>query len=230
MSALLIACGSALWFGVLTSVSPCPLATNLVAVSYVSRSIENPYRIFLTGVAYSLGRAITYLALASLIVVSLLSIPEVSFYLEYYMNRILGPLLIVAGLLLLEIIRLPTPRGTFAQRVGARAEKWGIAGAVLLGIVFALSFCPVSAALFFGSLIPLAVKTGSGVVLPSLYGLGTAVPVLAFSLLAAIGFKAVGAVFERVTRAGVWARRATALVFLAAGVYYTLQFTFEVSA
>lgn len=231
MSELLMAEFSAAWLGILTSISPCPLATNIVAVSYTARRIERPWEVFAIGVAYSLGRAFVYLALALLIAASLLSIPDASFYLALYMNRALGPLLILVGLVLLNVWKLPGfGGGAFAQRLGEKTERYGIAGAALLGAVFALSFCPVSAALYFGSLIPLAVTTGSRVMVPSLYGIGTALPVLGFSLLLAVGFKAMGRVFERLRRVEVYARRITAAVFVAVGVYYTLKFTVEAIA
>jgi len=131
------------------------------------------------------------------------------------------------GLLLLEIIPLPLRGSDFVQRVGTRAATWGHVGAVVLGMTFALLFCPVSAALFFGGLMPLAMKESSRILLPSLYGIGTGLPVLAVALLAATGFKAIGGVFRELSRVELWARRVTALVFAGVGIYYTLKYILE---
>jgi len=101
---------------------------------------------------------------------------------------------------------------------------WSRGGAVI-GILFALSFCPVSAVLFFASLIPLSVKHSSAVLLPTVYGVGTALPVLFFAFLLAISADLMGRVFNKVTQFELWARRITGIIFLAIGVYFTFAYT-----
>ena len=223
-----MAIGSALWFGVLTSISPCPLATNVAAMSFISRGLGSPRRVLLTGLIYTAGRTLAYLILGVLMVASLLTAPGVSLILQERMNQILGPALIIAGVLLLDLIRLPSRGGGISSGLQSRAGRWGIWGGGLLGLVFALSFCPTSAALFFGSLIPLAVKSGSSVILPSVYGIGTAVPVFAFAIALAVGVNAVGRMFNLLTRFEVWARRITGVIFIVVGVYYSLTYILEV--
>ena len=178
---------AAIWLGILTSISPCPLATNIAAVSFIGKNAAETKKVFITGTLYLLGRATAYAALAALIVGSLLSIPAVSNFLQHYINKILGPVLIIAGMLLLELVRLPAGRGTDTSRLQRLAEKNLFAASFAMGIIFALAFCPVSAALFFGSLIPVAVKQQSPVLLPAVYGAGTALPVLFFALILASG-------------------------------------------
>jgi cytochrome c biogenesis protein CcdA len=228
MDGVLAGAGAAVWLGFLTSISPCPLATNIAAISYIGKEVASPRRALLAGLLYAAGRTLTYVLLATGIVASLLSIPELSDSLQMNMNRLVGPVLIVAGIALLGLIPMPDLGPKLGVSLQSRASAWGPAGAALLGILFALSFCPVSAALFFGSLIPLAVTGGSAVSLPSLYGLGTAVPVVAFSVLLAAGSKALSRVFATITRLEWWARRGTGVAFLVVGVYYTLRFVFEV--
>ena len=226
-----LAAGSALWLGILTSISPCPLATNLVAFSFVSRQVASPRRVALTGVAYCAGRSLAYLGLAALIIASLLAIPDVAFFLEHYGNRALGPLLIVVGLMLFGVIRIPLPGAGLAQRVGERAaSRGGIAGALALGAVFALAFCPVSAALYFGSLLPLAMERSSPVLIPALYGIGTAAPVLGMALLTTASVTAAQRAFAELTRIEVWARRITAAVFVSVGIYFILNYNLELLA
>ena len=223
-----MALGSALWLGFLTSISPCPLATNVAAMSFISRDVASPRRVLMTGLVYTAGRSLAYLVLGILMVASLLTAPGVSLILQERMNQILGPALILAGVLLLDLIRLPSRGGGISGGLQKRAEQWGIWGGGLLGLVFALSFCPTSAALFFGSLIPLALKSGSSVILPSVYGIGTAIPVFAFAIALAIGVNAVGRVFHVLSRFEVWARRITGAVFIGVGGYYCLTYIFEV--
>ena len=162
----LVGIASALWLGVLTSVSPCPLATNVAAMSFVGRRLASPRAVLASGLLYTLGRALTYAVLGGLLVASLLNAPVVSSLLQKYMNKLVGPLLIVVGVFLLELVSLPRGRGGVAETLQGRVERAGVWGAGLLGVLFALTFCPVSAALFFGSLLPLAVKEQSSVLLP----------------------------------------------------------------
>ncbi len=222
MLAWSLAAGSALWFGILTSISPCPLATNITAMSFVSRRVGSPRRVLLAGVLYTVGRSLTYMTVGSLLVWSLLSAPRVSLVLQRTMNRALGPILIVVGVFLLGILPLRWPSSGLAQRAGERIARWGPAGALLLGILFALTFCPVSAALFFGSLLPLAIEQHSPLLLPALFGIGTGIPVLGFALAIALGAQSLGRVFGKLTKIERWVRWLTGGVFIGVGIYLIL--------
>jgi len=217
----------AVWFGILTSISPCPLATNITAISYIGRKVERPRLVLLTGLLYTLGRSLVYLVLAILLVKSLLSAPYISHLLQKYMIRILGPFLVIVGMFLLGLLAVGAGGSGTSDRVMKRAERMGVWGAGLLGIVFALSFCPTSAVLFFGSLVPLAVKSDSGILLPVLYGIGTALPVVVFAILVATGAHYIGKVFHRITRFELWARRITGIIFIATGIYLSLKYIFR---
>jgi cytochrome c biogenesis protein CcdA len=228
VSELAVAAASALWLGILTSVSPCPLATNIAAVSFLGRRIDSPRLVLGGGLLYALGRALAYVALGALLLAGLMSAPGVSSFLQRNMNRIVGPLLIVVGLFLLEVIRVRLPGlGRSGEKLQNRLSSRGVWGAAPLGALFALSFCPVSAALFFGSLLPMALEARSPVLLPTVYAAGTALPVVLFAVLVAAGARGVGLAFKRVTLIERWARRIMAVVFLGVGIYMTLSFTFE---
>jgi len=205
---------SALWLGILTSISPCPLATNIAAVSFIGRRVGQTRVVFLTGLLYMLGRMLTYVVLGILLVTSVLSIPQVSHILQKYMNKVLGPILIFVGMILLELIRVNISGSGLSEKMQKRVEAGGIWGAGLLGVVFALSFCPISAALFFGSLLPLSVKYKSGFALPALYGLGTGLPVFLFAVLMAFGAQSVAKAFNRLTQLEWWVRRITGGIFI----------------
>jgi len=158
----------------------------------------------------------------------MLSIPDLAMFLQQYMNKFLGPVLIVAGLFLLEIWRPNLPGAGLGARLQGRVERYGVWGAAILGMVFALSFCPISAALFFGSLIPIAIEHESGVLMPTLYGIGTALPVVVVAALVAGGTRFVGTIFNKLSVFERWARRITAVIFILVGVYYTLIYLFDV--
>lgn len=213
------AVATAIWLGILTSISPCPLASNLAAVSFLGRQVARPRRALLAGLAYSTGRAVTYVAVGSLVVGSVLSIPSVSMFLQHRMNQILGPLLVVVGVAMTGWVRIPWPVWDRGRGASERLAGGGILGAGALGMIFALSFCPVSAGLFFGGLIPLAVGSRSLVLLPAVYGVGTALPVVVFAALLAFGARQVGRLFGVVTRIERVARPVTAVVFILAGLY-----------
>ena len=213
---------SALLLGLVTSISPCPLATNITAISFVGRRVGSPRKVLLAGILYTIGRSLTYMAVGALLVWSLLSAPRVSLVLQRTMNKALGPILIVVGIFLLDFIPLRLPSSGFAHRAGERIARWGSVGALLLGVLFALTFCPVSAALFFGSLLPLAIEQHSPLVLPALYGVGTAIPVLGFAVAIALGARTLGKAFGKLTRIERWVRRLTGAVFIGVGIYLTL--------
>ena len=229
MTQWLLMTATAFWLGILTAVSPCPLATNIAAISYVGRRVEKPSQVFLAGLLYTLGRTVTYLLLGIILVSAMLSVPMLSHWLQKYMNMALGPLLIVVGMVLLDMIRFGTGGMNFVGALQRKTDSLGIAGAGLLGIVFALSFCPTFAALFFGSLLPLAVRHESSILLPSLYGVATGLPVLAFSVLLVMGTKKLASVFEKITALEKGARRITGLIFIIVGIYYCLVNIFKIS-
>ncbi|WP_165235838.1 aromatic aminobenezylarsenical efflux permease ArsG family transporter [Aquisphaera insulae] len=224
----LAAASAALWLGILTSISPCPLATNVAAVSFIGRRVGSPRRVFLSGVLYALGRSLAYLGLAGLLVASALSVPEVSMFLQRSMNKLLGPLLVLVAMFLLDLISLSPPGSSPSESMQRRLDALGLWGALPLGMLLALTFCPVSAALFFGSLVPLSVKAHSSVLLPGVYGLGTALPALVFAGLVAAGTRSVSKAFHALTSVEWWARRLTGIVFLGIGFYYSLKFVFGV--
>ncbi|MCP4247987.1 MAG: sulfite exporter TauE/SafE family protein [bacterium] len=219
---------SAIWLGLLTSISPCPLATNIAAMSFIGRRISSPRAAVATGLLYAVGRTLVYVVLGTLLVSSLLSAPVVSHFLQKHLSKLLGPILILVGMVLVGLIEFKPTGSGLGERVGRRVETWGMWSGLALGIVFALSFCPGSAALFFGSLVPLAVKYESRLLLPTAYGAGTALPVVGFAILLVLGTRAVGQAFNRITQFEWWVRRATGVIFIGIGIYYCLAYIFGV--
>ena len=214
--------GSAIWLGILTSISPCPLASNIAAISFVSREVNRTRDVFLSGALYTLGRALAYVALGLLLVAGLAAMDEVSRFLQKYMNQILGPVLIVVGMVLLQWLAPAASVNLAGERIQKRAAEGGTWWALPLGILFALSFCPVSAGLFFGGLIPLSIKSGSHVLAPALYGLGTALPVIVFAFLVAFASQYVAKTFDRLARVEKVIRNIVGAIFVLVGIYYCL--------
>jgi cytochrome c-type biogenesis protein len=229
MDSLLLALGSALWLGILTSISPCPLATNIAAVSFLSRHIDKPWRTFVLGVLYTAGRILSYVAVGLIVMVSLVSVPELSLGLQTWMNRLIGPLLVIIGLFLLNLLRINLPSMGFGPggRIERVANRGGYLSAALLGAAFALSFCPVSAALFFGSLVPLALAHQSGAAMFSVYGVGTAVPVLGFATVLAFASHWLTRAMQVTATVERWAKATTGIVFVVIGIYYMWMYTFS---
>jgi cytochrome c biogenesis protein CcdA len=223
---LLSALASALWLGILTSISPCPMATNIAAISFIGRRVKSPTKVLLTGFLYTAGRALTYVVLGALLTASLLSASSLSHALQKYMNKFLGPILIVVGMILLNLIQIKTSGKGVSDKLQKRVEIMGMSGALLLGVIFAASFCPISAALFFGSLLATAVKVESVALVPLFYGIGTALPVLGFAFIIALGGNSLGTAFNRLTAFEKWARNITGAIFILVGIYYTLRYIF----
>ena len=223
-----LAMASALWLGILTSLSPCPLATNLAAISFIGRRVTSPKLVCASGLLYAAGRMLAYLVLAMLIVLGALSLPALSNALQQHMNKLLGPVFLITAMFLFELLSFGGGGAALSARAARIAEKGGFLAAFILGILFALALCPVSAALFFGSLIPLALRENSALLLPLVYGFGTALPVILFAVVLAFSAKSVASLFARLTQIEKWARRVTGLIFLGLGLYFTLVYIFEV--
>jgi cytochrome c-type biogenesis protein len=211
---------SALLLGLITAISPCPLATNIAALAYVSRRVTERRYAVITGVLYTLGRMFSYSILGVIIIVAGLEIPGVASFLQDFGEQVLGPLMIVIGVIMLIVNRIPLSLGGGKlSSIGEKVANWGMIGGFLLGALFALAFCPYSAVLFFGVLIPLALKSTGGVILPAVYAIGTGLPVLVFGVLLSFGVARVATWLNAVTRAEKIIRVAVSIIFIGVGIY-----------
>ena len=229
MSKLLITFLSALWLGILTSINPCPLATNIAAISFLSKRIAHAKLVFWSGLAYTAGRMVSYAAIGFIIIFSLLSVPAIANFLQKYMNKALGPILIIAGLFLLNILKINIAGVGLSHKRRDVLAQSGIKGAFVLGFIFALSFCPSSAALFFGSLIPLSLSHKFGAVLPFIYGIGTGLPVFLFSICIALGVESTMRWVGKITKLEIYARKVTGAVFILVGIYYVINYILKIA-
>jgi cytochrome c-type biogenesis protein len=211
---------TAFLLGVLTSISPCPLATNITAIAYISKEIKTVKNTLLNGLFYTLGRGITYTLLTALIYFGLSSF-QISRIFQGWGDKVLGPILILIGLIMFGVIKIKTK--TSNQKI-EKLKEWlaskGYIGSLLLGILFALAFCPYSGVLFFGALIPLTLNSSSGLLLAPVFALGTGLPVIVFSFLIAFSLQKLSKVFQVVQKVEKVMRSVVASIFLIAGLYY----------
>jgi len=212
--------------GLWTSISPCPLAGNLAAMTFLARRLDSQAAVLLSGLLYTLGRVLAYVVVAVAILYFLLEAASVSFYLDRYFNTALGPVLILTGMLLLGLLQPTASLSLAGQGLQQRAARGGVWWSLPMGALFALSFCPISAALFFLSLIGLAGREHSLLVLPALYGVGTALPVVGFAMLAAFASQHVGKAFNRLAQLERAVRVIAGAAFILAGFYYCLVYIY----
>ena len=216
---------SALLLGLMTAISPCPLATNITAVGFISRDIENRNRVFVNGLLYTLGRAISYTAIAIIIYFGADQFKFSGFF-QLYGERILGPLLIIIGLLMLDVIKIKFPgMGRLTSKMETKT-KWGFFDAILLGMIFALAFCPYSGVLYFGMLVPMTVASASGLYLPIVFALATGIPVIILAWILAFSVGSIGGVYNKMKNFEIWFRRVIAILFIAVGIYYIIRVFF----
>lgn len=214
---------SAFVLGVMAAIGPCTMASNVAALAYISRRISDRKFAVTSGALYTLGRMITYTVLGMLIIYTGLSIPAISNFLQEFGEVAVGPFLVVVGLLMLFIDRIDF--GNSGNRLAEQAHKFadmGLIGALPLGAVLALAFCPYSAVLFFMVLIPLALKSTTGPVLPAMFAVGTGLPVLLFGLLLSLGAAGAARWLNAIGRAEKYIRIATAILFIIIGFYCIL--------
>ena len=214
---------TAFLIGVLTSISPCPLATNITAIAYISREVKTIKNTLLNGFFYTLGRGISYTLLATLIFFGVSGFSIAGIF-EGWGDKVLGPILIVIGLIMFGVINIKfTANSEKIERLKEWLSKKGYIGSMLLGMLFALAFCPYSGVLYFGILIPLVLSTTESLILPPVFALGTGLPVIAFSFLIAFSMQKVGKAFEAAQKVEKIMRYTVASIFILAGIYY-MQF------
>ena len=210
---------SAFLLGLITAISPCPLATNITAMGFISRDLTSRRRVFYNGLVYTFGRAFSYTLLAVILFLGA-DIASIRPFFEQYGERILGPLLVVIGIFMLGIIKLKLPAfNKYSQKFRDKSSHT-YRDVFLLGVVFALAFCPNSAVLYFLLLIPMTIQSASGLYLPVVYAIATGIPVIVFAWLLAFTVSGVGKFYNRLSLFDYWFRRVIAIAFIATGLYF----------
>jgi threonine/homoserine/homoserine lactone efflux protein len=213
---------TAILLGLMTAISPCPLATNITAIGFISKDLENRSRVFFNGLFYTLGRAVTYTLIPLIIFLGADQFKFSGFF-QRYGEKIIGPLLLLIGVFMLDIIRINFPgSGRLSEKMEKR-KSWRFIDVLLLGIVFALAFCPYSGVLYFGMLVPLTISSASGLYLPVIFAIATGVPVIIIAWVLAYTVSGIGVVYNKIKTFELWFRRVIAVVFIIVGIYYIIR-------
>lgn len=210
---------SAFALGLMTAISPCPLATNITAVGFISKDVKNRRLVLINGIVYTLGRALTYTAIAFIIYFGANQF-KLSGVFQQYGERLIGPVLIIIGIFMLGIFKINFPG---FNKLAEKYQEKGISNiweVLLLGVLFALAFCPYSGVLYFGMLIPMTVSSASGLYLPVIFAIATGIPVIIFAWLLAYTVSGVGKLYNSLKTFEWWFRKLIAIVFVVVGAYY----------
>lgn len=214
---------TAFLLGLLTALSPCPLATNIAAISFIGKDIENRHRIFLNGLLYTLGRVLAYTILGMVLIMILKegsSMFGIQKTIGTFGEQIIGPLLGLIGLFMLFGDKLNLPQRGFGGNAEGLASK-GSWGALLIGILFALAFCPTSGVFYFGILIPMSATTAGGYLLPTVFAIATSIPVIIVAWILAFSIQQIGRFYDSMKILQKWMSRIVGIVFILSGIYYS---------
>ena len=212
---------TAFLLGLMTAISPCPLATNISAIAFIGKNITEKRTVLLKGVIYTLGRAFTYTGIGLLFFFGL-GEAGLSGFFQRYGEKILGPVLMIIGLFMLGVLKLNIPGiGKLTAKFENQAGK-GYWGVFLLGAVFALAFCPYSGVLYFVMLIPMTVASAHGLYLPLIFAIATGLPVILFAWMIAYAIGSVGSIYNKIKVFELWFRRVVAVLFIGVGIYYMI--------
>jgi len=209
--------------GLMTAISPCPLATNITAIGYIGKELSNRKTVFYNGLIYTLGRAITYTAIGLIFYFGANQLSISGFILKWG-EKVLGPLLIIIGLFMLGVIKLNFEIfNKLSDKIGQK-KTFGFWNVLLLGIIFALAFCPYSGVLYFGMLIPITITSAAGLYLPFVFAVGTGLPVIIIAWILAFSIGNMGNFYNRMKAVEIWSRRVIAVLFIAVGIYFSVIF------
>ena len=212
--------------GLMTSISPCPLATNITAIAFIGKNIENKRKVFINGLLYTLGRAITYVSLGVILFFGASKFHVASFF-QSNGEKFLGPLLLIIGIFMLDFIKIKFPGlGNITDKFQNSEKQGSGISALLMGILFALAFCPYSGVLYFGMLIPITISSTSGLILPLIFAIATGLPVIIFAYLIAFTLSGVGKLYNGLKVFELWFRRVVSAIFILVGMYYIYIFFF----
>ena len=213
---------TAFLLGLLTAISPCPLATNIAAVGFIGRNIESRKRVFINGLLYTLGRVLSYTLLGVVLIMILRegsSMFGIQKTIGTWGELLIGPMLLIIGMFMLFGDRLNLPKFGFNGNAEGLARKGG-AGALLIGVLFALAFCPTSGVFYFGMLIPMSATATAGYLLPAVFAVATAIPVLVVAWILAFSVQQMSSFYGRIKTVQKWLNVIVGILFIVIGIYY----------
>ena len=206
--------------GLLTAVSPCPLATNITATAYIAKTINSKTKVLFSGLLYTLGRMISYTSITVFIYFGASKF-QIAKLFQGNGEKFIGPIMIIIGLMMLDVIKFNwLSNGNLTEKLTDKFKDKGLLGSFLLGSLFALAFCPYSGALYFGVLVPMTLSAEAGLALPIVFSLGTGLPVLLFAFIIAFSIEKLGKYFNVIKKIEKIMRLLTGITFILTGLYY----------
>ncbi|MGB8491798.1 MAG: aromatic aminobenezylarsenical efflux permease ArsG family transporter [Bacteroidales bacterium] len=213
---------TALLLGLMNAIGPCHIATNITAIGFISKDLGDHNRVFLNGLFFTLGGVVTYTSLAFIMFLGADQLKFSGFF-QRYGEKFVGPLLIIIGLFMLDIFRINFPGFGRLTSGLQNKKKWRHMDAILLGLVFALAFCPSSAVFYFGVLVPLTFTSTSGFYLPVIFAIATGTPVIIFAWVLEYTISGIGGLYKKIKEFELWFKRIIAVVFIIVGIYYIIR-------
>lgn len=208
--------------GLMTAISPCPLATNITATAYLSKELSNKRAVLTSGLLYTLGRMVSYTSLG-LIIYFGASQFKIARWIEGIGGLWLGVALVIIGFFMLDIVQINIKWfDRFVPKTDQIKTKRRFLNALLMGMAFALAFCPFSGVLYFGVLIPMTIASPSGLLLPPIFAIATALPALVIAWLLAFSVGNIGKFYNSTRTIEKWFKRIVAILFIAVGIYYLI--------
>ena len=206
--------------GLLTAIAPCPLATNITATAFIAKTINAKKKVIFSGILYTLGRLVSYTTLAAIVYFGASKFHLAKFF-QGNGEKYIGFLMIFIGLLMLNVIKLNIFKGvSVSEKLTEKFKTKGLLGSFVLGVLFALAFCPYSGALYFGVLLPMTIASPETLLLPISFSIGTGVPVIFFAFIIAFSLEKLGIYFNAITKFEKWMRIFAGLIFILTGLYY----------
>ncbi len=215
---------TAFLLGLITAMSPCPLATNIAAIGFIGRDIESRKSVFLNGVLYTLGKVLAYSILGIILIIIIkegASFFGIQKFIGKYGEMIIGPALLLIGVLMLFSDKIKLPSFGF-NGDGERLARKGRLGSFLLGILFALTFCPSSGIFYFGMLIPLSADSTMGYFLPTIFAIATALPVLIVAWILAFSAGHISKIYGQMQIIQKYLNIIVSVLFISIGIYYCI--------
>lgn len=215
---------TAFLLGLLTAVSPCPLAANITAIGFISKDIANHNQIFRNGFSYTVGRILAYSTLGAILIAILrkgVDMFSIQKEISQWGETLLAPAFILIGLFMLFGDKLKLPSLGFST-TGRAEQLKGAWGSLLLGVLSAMAFCPTSGLFYFGMLIPMSAVESEGYLLPVVFALATGLPVVLAAWGLAYSMAGIGKLYNRMQSFQKWLNRIVAILFICVGIYYKL--------
>jgi len=226
MSEMAAAAGTAALLGMLSALSPCSVTLTLSALSHLVARARHVQQVALAGLSMMLGMLCCLVGLAALIVGASLAVPTIALLVQKLANQVLGPVLVLVGML--HVGLLGPVRSTGSQRGFARLAKRGDASAAVsfvLGLLLAASFCPSTAGVYFGVLVPWALQHRAPVMLPLAYASGAVTPLLLCTVVIGTGSK-IAARLPQLVPVGEVIQRIAGWLMIALGIVTTVSQTY----